>query len=156
MQEKEENITKIVDRLKEYLELKGITFNKLSIAIGVSNSYFSKMKKDRKSFGSEILKNIFLYFEDLNPNWLITGRGSMELGADNAAMQSKQEKVLLRLIDLKDTEIRTLNREVGALRQEIENLKQRQTSTVKKFFETELPQTFVADSEEEYKSKKKQ
>ena len=42
MQEKKENNTKTIHRLSEYITKSDISFNKLSLELGLSNSYFSK------------------------------------------------------------------------------------------------------------------
>ncbi|MDR1679506.1 MAG: helix-turn-helix domain-containing protein [Prevotellaceae bacterium] len=79
MQENVENFTKIIDRLKYFLDCQGYNFNQLAIKIGVSNSYFSKMYKNKGSLGEDIIQKIVFYYEDISPDWLLTGRGSMLL-----------------------------------------------------------------------------
>lgn len=77
MQENSENFTKIINRLQQYVDYKGISFNKIAQNISVSNSYFSKMLKNNGDLGENVVKKILLYYEDINSDWLITGRGSM-------------------------------------------------------------------------------
>ncbi len=77
MQEKEENNTKTIHRLSEYITNTGTSFNKLALELGLSNSYFSKMIKNGGSVGSDIIENILRIHPDLNANWLLTGEGSM-------------------------------------------------------------------------------
>ena len=77
MQEKAENITKIIYRLQEYVKYKGITLNQIAVVIGVSNSYFSKMANSGGSLGEDIIRKILLFYDDLNSDWLIIGRGKM-------------------------------------------------------------------------------
>lgn len=77
MQEKEENITKIIHRLQEYVKCKHITLNQISVSIGASNSYFSKMAKNDGSIGEEVIRKILLFYDDLEADWLLTGRGEM-------------------------------------------------------------------------------
>lgn len=77
MQEKAENITKIIYRLQEYVKYKGITLNQVAVVIGVSNSYFSKMANSGGSLGEDIIRKILLFYDDLNSDWLIIGRGKM-------------------------------------------------------------------------------
>lgn len=79
MQEKTENNTKVIDRIYEYITSIGLTFNKLAIELNISNSYFSKMYKNKGSIGSDIIEKILRIHTDLNADWLITGRGSMLL-----------------------------------------------------------------------------
>ena len=77
MQEKAENITKVICRLQEYVKYKGITLNQIAVVIGVSNSYFSKMANSGGSLGEDIIRKILLFYDDLNSDWLIIGRGKM-------------------------------------------------------------------------------
>ena len=77
MQEKAENITKVIYRLQEYVKYKGITLNQIAVVIGVSNSYFSKMANSGGSLGEDIIRKILLFYDDLNSDWLIIGRGKM-------------------------------------------------------------------------------
>lgn len=68
---------KLINRLCLFLNSQGDNFNKLSLKIGVSNSYFSKMSKKGGNIGTEIAEKILLYYDNLNPDWLLTGRGEM-------------------------------------------------------------------------------
>lgn len=77
MQEKNENSKNIMERLVHFIDYKGENFNQLAQKIGVSNSYFSKMLKNNGSIGLEILTKIVLFYDNLNVDWLITGRGEM-------------------------------------------------------------------------------
>lgn len=77
MQEKRENNTKVIDRIYEYISIKWLTFNKLALELNISNSYFSKMFKNKGSIGSDIIEKILRVHPDLNADWLITGRGTM-------------------------------------------------------------------------------
>lgn len=68
---------KTVDRIKQYLELKGISFNAFDKAIEAGNGYFGKQVKRQGSIGSDIIEKIVYTYPDINPLWLITGRGEM-------------------------------------------------------------------------------
>ncbi len=74
MQEKSE---KIIHRLKQYVDSKGISLNQIAVEIGISNSYFSKMLKNSGSMGEEIVRKILLFYEDINVEWFVTGNGEM-------------------------------------------------------------------------------
>jgi len=63
----------IVDRVLEIIDLKNInksTFYKLT---GLSNGFLDKVK----DIGASKIESILNVFEDINPEWLITGKGSM-------------------------------------------------------------------------------
>lgn len=95
MQEKNENITKTINRLYEYITCSGLTFNKLAIELGLSNSYFSKMVKNNGSIGSDIIENILRKHPELNADWLITGRGSMIRHDTSAFIQEANTQFII-------------------------------------------------------------
>lgn len=102
MQEKTENITKIIYRLQEYVKYKGITLNQVAVVIGVSNSYFSKMANSGGSLGEDIIRKILLFYDDLNSDWLIIGRGKMikdETISQNEAPDFVNAKLVQALAD---------------------------------------------------------
>lgn len=130
MQENIENNTKIIDRLIQFVEYQGDNFNKLAIKIGVSNSYFSKMVRNKGSIGTDIIQKIVLEYDGLNVDWLLTGRGSMFNSAKESAKESiKKEPIssyssdFLILIREKDKEIKEMAEEIGKLKEQLAALK---------------------------------
>lgn len=73
----QENNTKSIHRLQEFITNKGISLNKLSVELGLSNSYFSKMVRNSGSIGSDIIEKIVRLYPELNIEWLLTGNGCM-------------------------------------------------------------------------------
>lgn len=73
----QENSTKSIHRLQVFITEKGISLNKLSVELGLSNSYFSKMVRNSGSIGSDIIEKIVRLYPDLNTEWLLTGNGCM-------------------------------------------------------------------------------
>lgn len=67
----------VLDRLKEFIDLKGITIAAFERSIGMSNASFGKSLKQGKSIGSDKLEKILSVYPDLNPIWLLTGRGEI-------------------------------------------------------------------------------
>lgn len=65
----------VVKRIKEYLDFKGITNQKFEIEVGYSNGAFGTQLKNNKTIGSDKLEKILTVYNDLNPEWLITGKG---------------------------------------------------------------------------------
>lgn len=66
-------------RLKSYIDYKGLSLNAFDQSIGTSNGYIGRAIKSNGSLGSEILQKIFSVYSDLNPIWLFTGDGEMLL-----------------------------------------------------------------------------
>lgn len=65
----------VTDRLREYIEHKGISYYAFENSIGASRGSISKAVKENKSIGSSVLENILNIYQDINPNWLLTGKG---------------------------------------------------------------------------------
>lgn len=72
-----ENIANISQRIKQFIDYKGLTVNKFSVIVGVSNSYFGKMSKKNGSIGIDIIEKILREFPELSSEWLILGRDQM-------------------------------------------------------------------------------
>lgn len=67
----------ILDRIKEYIDKKGITIAAFERSIGMSNASFGKSLKGGKAIGTDKLENILSIYPDINPSWLLTGEGNM-------------------------------------------------------------------------------
>jgi transcriptional regulator with XRE-family HTH domain len=114
MQKNGENITSLIERLSKYLDYKEDSFNKLASRIGVSNSYFSKMIRSKGSIGADIVEKILLYYDDLNSDWLITGRGEMLNRPENIkappGVSEGNKSLFFELIKEKEKRIDALER----------------------------------------------
>lgn len=62
------------ERLKIFLSIKKTGRNKFEKAIGLSNGY---MSSKGLTITSEVIEKTLDYFPDLNPVWLLTGKGNM-------------------------------------------------------------------------------
>ena len=64
-------------RIKQYLDLKGISVRAFELKCGFSNGSFASQLKNGKTIGIDRLENILNAFPDINIEWLLTGKGSM-------------------------------------------------------------------------------
>lgn len=64
----------VKDRIRQFIQAKGINERRFCQIIGVSPSYVSSM---RKSIQPDKISSIAEVFPDLNIGWLLTGNGSM-------------------------------------------------------------------------------
>ena len=124
MQEKRENNTKTIERLSYFLEYKGDNFSRLAANIGLSNSYFSKMLKNNGSLGEDIIRRILLYYENINPEWLLLGTGSMTKESQiTPQLTDKYVSEMIQLICKLSEENGTIKAEKRQLKEEIRQLK---------------------------------
>ena len=67
----------ILERIKEYIDFKGITVAAFERSVGMSNASFSKSLKNKGAIGTDKLENILSIYSDISPEWLLTGEGEM-------------------------------------------------------------------------------
>lgn len=67
----------ILQRIKQYIDAKGISVSAFEKSIGMSNASFGKSLKNNGTIGCDKLENILRVYTDLNPTWVITGVGNM-------------------------------------------------------------------------------
>lgn len=68
---------KIINRLYQYFEFKGIKPTRFEKEIGLSNGYLGNQLKRSADLGESIVYNIVKNCRDLNIIWLLTGEGEM-------------------------------------------------------------------------------
>ena len=64
-------------RLKEYIDYKGLSLRAFEASIGFSNGALTSQLKPGKTIGVDKLENILRVYEELSPDWLLTGKGAM-------------------------------------------------------------------------------
>lgn len=67
----------ILDRIKLYIDTKGISIAAFEKSVGMSNASFSKSLKNNGAIGTDKLENILSAYSDISPEWLLTGQGDM-------------------------------------------------------------------------------
>ncbi len=66
-----------IERLQYYMKTKGINDNQMTVIAGLSVGLIGKAKASGKGMSSTNIEKILYACPDLNPNWLLTGRGAM-------------------------------------------------------------------------------
>ena len=111
---------KAINRVFEYLKLKNIPHTRFEKSIGLSNGYLKTQLKRGADLGESILMKIIDNSLDLNPEWLLTGTGSMlksnaslaDTGTCNESLQdclAKQELLVSDISMLKQSLQASLN-----------------------------------------------
>ncbi len=113
---------KIIDRLKEYIDTKGISYNSFDKSIGASNGYIGRQIKNKASIGGDILEKIFSIYTELSPDWLIMGKGEMfrtEMSQPVSISSTDFAKVLLDRVEELRVENEDLKRANEKLLEEV-------------------------------------
>ncbi|WP_163325151.1 helix-turn-helix domain-containing protein [Draconibacterium mangrovi] len=65
------------DRIKNFIEAKGISAGELAAVLDVQRSNISHILNGRNKPGASFIERLLLEFPDLNARWLLTGEGDM-------------------------------------------------------------------------------
>ena len=68
---------KAIDRIKQYIDYKGFTNRSFEQKNNLSNGYIATQLKRNADLGEGILNKILENCLEINPVWLITGKGEM-------------------------------------------------------------------------------
>lgn len=135
----------ILDRIKEYIDSKGISIAAFERSIGMGNASFGKSLKKNGAIGTDKLENILRIYEDINPVWLLTGNGSMLKPNKDYSIQespammatepqagynSEGDSLIYKMYKEKDEENKMLLKEIGRLEERLEKYES-STPTVK-------------------------
>lgn len=71
---------KVIHRIHNYLKLNGIAPTRFEKETGLSNGYLGTQLKRNGNLGEEIINIIINNCRDINPIWLLTGKGEMLVG----------------------------------------------------------------------------
>ena len=105
----------ILERLKQYMDYKGITVAAFERSIGMANASFGKSLKKGGAIGTDKLENILTIYPDISPLWLLRGVGEMLLpDPEHPEKQPPSAPTyLLDMIKEKDQIIRQQAEELG-------------------------------------------
>lgn len=112
----------ILERIKQFIDYKGIAISAFEKSIGMANASFGKSLKKGGTIGADKLENILKVYPDLNSHWVITGEGNM-INGELAPLAQDTTAVLLRLLAEKDMDIRALIEMLRKKDEQIEDLR---------------------------------
>lgn len=115
----EENFNRVKQRILQYLKYKGISIRKFSEKISISPSNFNE-KNMPSALSSDVLSRILTEFEELNLEWLLTGKG--EMLKPKASVQPSGDDLVLKIIAEKDRRIEQLILEKRELEEQIDTV----------------------------------
>ena len=85
----------ILDRIKQFIDSKGISVSAFEKSIGMSNASFGKSLKSGGAIGTDKLENILNIYPEISPIWLVTGEGSMLCENNPQRVRQTQESISL-------------------------------------------------------------
>lgn len=83
----------ILDRIKQFIDYKGIAVSAFEKSIGMSNASFGKSLRSGGAIGTDKLENILNVYPELSPSWLVSGEGPMLRDDDQPAKVSYDPSV---------------------------------------------------------------
>lgn len=122
----------ILERLKQYIDSKGITIAAFERSVGMSNASFGKSLKNGGSIGTDKLEKILTIYPDISPMWLLKGIGEMVYGDNTEFVENEKTEnfqilknnssnILLNMIKEKDRVIREQAELIGRLKEKAKN-----------------------------------
>lgn len=75
-----------IDRIQYFMLQTGINNNQMTVAAGLSVGLIGRAIKSKSGLNSDSIEKILYAYPELNPNWLLTGRGEM-------LITNKQEEI---------------------------------------------------------------
>ena len=109
-----------LQRIKEFIDIKGITIKAFEESVGFSNGAFGSQLRNNKTIGVDKIENILFCYPELSPEWLLTGNGPMLKSNASAPDQNQTADVT---IDKLIKEVKELSVENALLKIENEKLK---------------------------------
>lgn len=67
----------ILNRLRDYLLHRDLSFNKFEKSLGVSHGSISNAWKHERNIGSNVIEKILRTYPEINAEWLLRGEGEM-------------------------------------------------------------------------------
>ncbi|MFW6257182.1 MAG: helix-turn-helix domain-containing protein [Prolixibacteraceae bacterium] len=83
------------ERIKQFIDYKGISAGDLASALDVQRSNISHVLNGRNKPGANFIEKLLLTFPDLNARWLLTGKGQMINGTiqENSNISSSNPQI---------------------------------------------------------------
>ncbi len=110
----------IIERLDYFAKERGLNDNKITVDAGLSIGSLGKSRKSKGGLYSDSIEKILCAYPELNPEWLLTGKGEMIKKKKETELLS-EECVTTSMI----REIKNLAAENALLKRENEELKRK-------------------------------
>lgn len=118
-----ENFNQTKVRILQYLKYKDISIRKFSEKISISPSNFNE-KNMPSALSGDVLSRILTTFEELNPDWLLLGKGEMlrSMAPKPAPSSADSDKIWKEILADKDRRIEELIIENYQIREQVAHI----------------------------------
>ncbi|MBQ9473296.1 MAG: hypothetical protein IJU81_02660 [Bacteroidales bacterium] len=116
-------LTEIKSRLLQFAKEQGFKKEEFCRVIGIDSANF-RGKNALSDLGSEKIVSILSHFSNLNPDWLMLGKG--EMLRTEAEKKSSEEALAIKIISEKDARIEQLIRENERLLAQVSFFKEKE------------------------------
>jgi len=113
---------KIINRLFEYLDYKGIKPTRFEKNIGLSNGYLGQQHKRQADLGETIILKILDNSLDLSIQWFITGKGNMIINGHVSEPEVTYSRAKCQMCAEKDRTIRILEELNNILKDKVRSI----------------------------------
>ncbi|MDR3269147.1 MAG: helix-turn-helix domain-containing protein [Tannerella sp.] len=79
------------ERIIQIMNAEGYTYSKFAEEIGIQRAAVSHIINGRNNLSLDIAKKILARFTNINPDWLLSGTGSMKRGGNTTVNPIKEE-----------------------------------------------------------------
>ena len=112
---------KIIDRIAYFIKSEGISGRSFEGAIGASNGLISRAIKKGTDISAEWLSKIIDTFPNINPEWLLTGKGDMLVSQENISEKKDNSKTTEKRSNLNATKNATEYATIRKLQKNVAN-----------------------------------
>lgn len=122
----------MIDRLELILKTKNLSASQLADETGIQRSIMSHVMNGRNKASLDFIQRILKRFPDINPDWLLFGKGTMSRENDLFNQEDAEEKELLKKQNAElQQEINNLQQTVQKLQTQAQNTDIRNTTKKK-------------------------
>jgi hypothetical protein len=99
----------IIDRLEQFMNSQGINNNQLTVKASLSIGLIGAARKKKTGLHSDNIEKILHAYPELNPSWLVAGRGEMILNENDREIKSDES-----IVEDPETEYKSLVKDLRA------------------------------------------
>lgn len=89
-------------RILDILNTSGLSKQDFAIMLGISSSTLSHLSSGRNKASLDLVVTVLQNFPEINPEWLILGKGEMKRSDNEARLDKVKEKLIKEVSQISD------------------------------------------------------